>query len=130
MQLTMNIFFPACRIPMSCEAEFLGSREMFSALLRQEWLHSQANKTSHKCTHSITNRQKSQCKFSLLGRNVPRNGMGRVQYNHPCDQAKSGAESDDYPDVRYEMVPRLKQEEDQMRHFQYCIRTKTRTSID
>ena len=105
---------------MSCEAEFFGGREVLNAFLTEEWLHSQTNQTGHKSTHSITNCQQSQGKLSLVGRNVPRDGVGRVQDYHPCDEAKSGTESDDDPDVPHEMVPRLEQKKDYMCHFQCC----------
>ena len=105
---------------MSCNAEFFGGGEMFSAFLCKIRLHSKTNKTSQEGADAVTDRQQSQGELSLLGRNVPRHGMGRLHDYHSRHKAKCETESDDNPDVRHEMVPRLKQKEDEMRHFQYC----------
>ena len=80
--LTMNISFPSCCVPMPCEAEFFGSGEMIEAFLCQIRFHNQTKQPGHKRSHCITRCQESQGKLSLLGRNIPRDSMGRVQDDH------------------------------------------------
>lgn len=93
---------------------------MFSARLPQLRFHSKTDQTSQEAANAVTNRQQSQGKLSFLGRNVLRRGMGRMDNNHPRHETKRRAESDDDPNIGDEMVPRLKEKEDQMSHFQYC----------
>ena len=80
--LTMNISFPSCGVPMPCEAEFFGGWEMFEAFPCQVRFHNQTKQPGHKRPHCITRCQESQGKFSLLGRNIPRDSMRRVQDDH------------------------------------------------
>lgn len=118
---TVNIVIPACRVVHSCETEFFWRRKMFSTLPCKEWFHSKPNETSYQCTHSIANSQQSQGKLSLFHWNVSWDGVGRVQHYHPRHETKSRTQSDDDPNVRHKMVPRLEQEEYKMSHFQRCI---------
>ena len=51
--------------------------------------------------------------------------MGRVEDNHSSEESEGGTKGDHYPDIPDKMVPRLEQEEHQMRHFKRCENPRT-----
>ena len=113
----MDIMFPSSCIAMSRKTKFSRSREMLRALFSEEWLHSKTNKTGHQGSQGVTHCQQSQGKLFFLWRNVPWDGVGRVNDDHSGHETKRGAKRDDDPDVTDKMVPGLEQKEDKVRHL-------------
>lgn len=100
----MIIIYPACRVSLSCEAESLGCWKLLSAFLYKMRLHSKTNKPAQEGTDSISNRQQSQRKLLLFGKNLASNGVGRLDYYHSSHKTKCVAKNDHNPEERDEMV--------------------------
>ena len=78
---------------------------MFEAFPSQIRLHNQTKQPRDESADCITYCQQSQCKLFLLRRDMSRDGMGRVQYQHSSNQTKGKAEENYYPHVPEEMIP-------------------------
>ena len=114
----MKVILPSCSIPKPRKAEFFSSGEMHFAFVCEVWFHSQTHQTSQKSSYTIANSEQSQGKLFLLGRNISRDGMGRLYYYNSGDEAQGRAQDNHYPNRRKKVVPRLKQKKQQVSHFQ------------